>query len=418
MKQEDLFAMAIGVKLPWFIEDINLDEDKGELNININFKTGSEFEYLDENSGEIKKYKAYDTSIKTWRHMNFFQYRCYLHARVPRVDIGEGKVKQVKTPWEGISSGFTLLFEALLLQFAKSMTVHQICEMVGSYDAKIWNMFHNYTNTCREMSDYSKVEKVGMDETAARRGHDYITLFVDLEERKTLFVAVGKGSETVKEFVKDLEAHGGDARRIKEASIDMSPAFIKGVNKELENAEITFDKFHVIKVLNEGVDSVRREESKENSILNGSRYVFIKNQENHTKTQKAKFEEIKMSAIHCKSYKSMQIREAFQLLYQSKDEKTFVILYKKWYFWATHCRIPQMINAAKTINRHKEGIFTWAKSKISNGILEGFNSIFQAAKAKARGYKNTETIKTVIYLLTAKLDFSKVNRFCATHTLL
>ena len=114
----------------------------------------------------------------------------------------------------------------------------------------------------------------------------------------------------------------------------------------------------------------------------------------------------------------MQIRESFQQLYQSDSKEMFVSLYKTWYFWATHCKIEPIIKAAKTINRHKEGVINWASSKISNGILEGFNSIFQAAKAKARGYKNTETIKTVIYLLTAKLDFSKVNRFYATHSLL
>jgi len=418
MTQEELFAMAIGIQKPWYVESVNLDIERSELNIKVNFTKGSIFEYRDEETGEVGKYKAYDTSVKTWRHMNFFQYHCYLQARIPRVDLGNGKIKQVKAPWEGIAAGFTLLFEALILQLAKVMPVHQICQMIGTYDNKIWDILSCYTQRCREQSDYSEVKKVGMDETAARRGHDYVTLFVDEEEKKTLFVTEGKSNETIKDFVKDLHEHNGKAENIEHVSCDMSPAFIKGVSENLPNAEITFDKFHLIKVLNEAVDNVRREEQKTNPILIHSRYVFLKNQVNYTAKQKEKFEEIKMSKLKIKTFKALQIRESFQEIYLSNDKDSFTKLLKKWYFWATHCRIPQIKEVAKTIKSHWTGVVNWAKSRINNGILEGFNSIFQAAKAKARGYKKTETIKTIIYILTAKLDFGLINQFCVTHTLL
>jgi len=100
MTEEELFALAIGIQKPWYVESINLDIQSGKLNIEVNFPRGSLFKYINEETGEIGEYKAYDTSKKTWRHMNFFQYRCYLHARIPRVDLGNGKIKQIKTPWE------------------------------------------------------------------------------------------------------------------------------------------------------------------------------------------------------------------------------------------------------------------------------------------------------------------------------
>jgi len=418
MKQEELFAMAIGIRAPWEITKINLDIVKGELNIDIDFIKGSEFEYLSQETGEISRYKAYDAKIKEWRHMNFFQYRCYLRARVPRVKLSDGKVKQVKTTWEGNSSGFTLLFEAFMLQLVEVMPVHQVCEIVGSYDAKLWAMLESYTEKCREQSDYSQVENIGMDETAARRGHDYVTLFVDLDERKTIFVTEGKGNETIAEFVEDLHEHKGMAENIKNVSCDMSPAFIKGINENLPNANIVFDKFHIVKIINHAVDQVRKQEVKTNPILKESKYVFLKNQWNFTKKQKEKYEEIKLSKLNIKTFKAMQIREAFQQIYLVEDKNKFEGLLKKWYFWATHCKIPNIINVAKTIKKHWNGIVNWAKKNINNGILEGFNSLFQAAKAKARGYKKTDTIKAVIYILTGKLDFSIINPFCATHTLL
>lgn len=151
MTQEDLFSMAIGIQSPWFIENIHLDTNSNELNIKVNFSKGSLFTYLDKETGEIGQYKAYDTSIKTWRHLNFFQYRCFLHARIPRVDLGNGKIRQVTAPWEGVTDGFTLLFEALILQLAKVMPVHQICQMVDTYDNKIWNMLKIYQEKCREL---------------------------------------------------------------------------------------------------------------------------------------------------------------------------------------------------------------------------------------------------------------------------
>jgi len=350
--------------------------------------------------------------------MNFFQYRCYLHARIPRVKLGDGKIKQVKAPWEGVAHGFTLLFEALIMQFAKVMPVHQICQMVGTYDYKVWDIIQRYTQTCRELSDYSDVKQVGMDETAARRGHDYVTLFVDMQEKKTLFVTEGKSSETTKDFVVDLQEHGGEAQNIEQVSCDMSPAFIKGVEENLPMADITFDKFHIIKIINKAVDQVRKQEVKTNPMLKDSKFVFLKNQINYTVKQKEKYQSISMSKLNIKTFRALRIREAFQQIYLCDNKESFEPLLNKWYFWATHCRIPQIIEVAKTIKRHWKGVLNWANSRITNGILEGFNSIFQAAKAKARGYKKTETIKAIIYLLTAKLDFSQVNHYCSTHSLL
>jgi transposase len=416
--QDELFAMALGVQKPWYVRRVEFDKDKGELNIKVDFAKGSEFEYVNEETGVIGKYKAYDTVEKTWRHMNFFQYRCYLHARIPRVNIGDGKVRQVKTPWEGISSGFTLLFEALILQLARAMTVHQICELIDSYDGKIWKMLDIYTEMCRDLSDFSGVESVGIDETAARRGHDYVTLFVDLKEKKTLFVTEGRSSETVEAFAHDLERHNSKAENIEKVSCDMSPAFIKGVEENLPNADITFDKFHIVKTINEAVESVRKLEQASNPILKNSRFVFLKNRKNFTARQREKYEEIKMSKMKIKTFKALQIRESFQELYQSSSKEDFEMYLRQWYFWATHSRIPQIAQVARTIKRHWEGIVNWASSRINNGILEGFNSVFQAAKAKARGYKNSRTIKTVIYLLTGKLDFSLLNQHSATHSFL
>ena len=228
----------------------------------------------------------------------------------------------------------------------------------------------------------------------------------------------GKGHEVVDEFVKDLELHHGAAENIRQISCDMSPAFIKGVEKNLPEAVIVFDRFHITKIINEAADKVCKEEAKSNPILKGSRYLFLKNRENLTKHQTTMLDTLKISGLNLKTMRALFLCEAFRQIYQAPTPAVFERLLKKWYFRATHSRIPYIIEAAKTIKRHWNGIITWINYQINNGILEGFNSIFQAAKAKARGYKKTNTIKTIIYILTGNLDFSIVNQYYVTHTIL
>ena len=416
LTQKDLFAKALLVEKPWFVHDINFDQNAGKLEIWIDFERGSSFYYEDKELGIEGHFKAYDTTEKTWRHLNFFQYQCYLHAWIPRVDLGNGKIRQVQAPWEGHAPGFTLLFEALILELVKVMPVHNVCQVLDVYDNKLWKMIKAYTNKARAEEDYSEVTVVGIDETSVRKNHVYVSLFVDIEEKRTIFVTEGRDHTVIQAFVSDLVAHGGQPDNIEQVSCDMSPAFIKGVEANLPNASVVFDRFHVSKVINEAVDKVRKGEVEKNPILKGSKYIFLKNRENLTAYQKQRLEGIRLSGLNLKTMKALNIREAFQQIYQAPTAEMFDKLLRKWYFWATHSRIEPIKEAAYTIQRHWDGIVNWFDYKISNGILEGFNSIFQAAKAKARGYRRYDTIKAIIYLLTGKLDFSKINPHYVTHS--
>ena len=190
------------------------------------------------------------------------------------MDIGKGKKRQVKAPWEGQAFGFTLLFEAFILELVRVMPVHQVSQLLGVYDSKLWNMMNTYVELCREQEDFSDVKVVGVDETSARKGHDYVSLLVDLEEKKTLFVTEGKGHEVVADFVSDLEAHHGTSENIQQISCDMSAAFIKGVEENLPEAAIVFDRFHVTKIINEAVDKIRRDEVKRTPFLKAADTCF------------------------------------------------------------------------------------------------------------------------------------------------
>ncbi len=407
MHMKDIFSKALGIEYPWYVESVEFDESNKRLDINLNFERGATFSQ----DGLPGEYKAYDTIQKEWRHLNFFQHECYLKARVPRIKTPDGRIRLIMPYWSGLQNGFTLLFEALVVQLGKHMTINQVGKLINASDYKVWTILEKYTEEARKLVDYSKVTQLGVDETSIAKGHDYVSLFVDLDKRNTLFVAQGKDSDTFNQFKHDFKEHNGDVKNITDISCDMSPAFIKGSREHIPLAQITFDKFHVLKIINTGVDQVRRDEARNNPLLKGTRFIFLKNEKNLTVKQRNQKEELSLSKLNLKSLRALAIREAFQNIYFAETFEEFEKRLKEWYFWATHSRLEPMIKAAKTIKKHWDGIVRWKESQINNGILEGINSIVQAAKRKARGYK-FKHYRTIVYLLTSDLDFAKLNPAC------
>jgi transposase len=400
MQDTDLFQLALGLFPPWLVEQCTFDPEQKQLDIYIDFTRGGEFSCPE--CGRLGC-KAYDTLDKVWRHLNFFEHVTYLHVRTPRVQCPECGVKQVSIPWAREGSGFTLLFEAYIMAMAKEMPVNAVARLVGEHDTRIWRILNHYVNKAREQQDYSQVSTVGVDETSSKRGHNYITVFVDMDASKVLFVTPGKDAATLNAFKEDLEAHGGCAQNIRQVSCDMSPAFIHGTEDTFENASITFDRFHIMKIINEAVDEVRRTEQKIRPELKKTRFAWLKNPKNLTTKQQAVIETLNVPKLNLKTAKAYQIKLNFQELYDQPKEQAEAFL-KKWYFWATHSRLQPMIEAARTIKNHWDGVLAWFDSGISNGILEGINSLIQAAKAKARGYRSTRNLITIVYLIAGKLN--------------
>jgi len=400
MRDTELFQMALGLVAPWQVQRTDFDAAAKRLDIYLDFAKGGRFACPRCGAADCP---AYDTEAKTWRHLNFFQHEAYLHARVPRITCTGCGVKQVSVPWARDGSGFTLLFEALVMAMVKAMPVAAVERLVNEWDTRLWRVIHHYVEEARARADYGDVTRVAFDETASRRGHNYVSLFVDLACRRVLFATEGKDAATVAAFAKDLTAHGANPEAVAEVCIDMSPAFIAGTAESLPNAQITFDKFHVVKLINEAVDEVRRTEQKSRAELKKSRYLWLKNPQNLSDRQRAQLDGL--SSSNLKTGSTYRIRLAFQELYQQPASQAEAFL-KKWYWWATHSRLTPIIDVARTVKRHWKGILRWFHTKIANGIMEAINSLVQAAKAKARGYRSTRNLKAIIYLIAGKLEMA------------
>jgi transposase len=400
MRDIDLFQLALSLTPPWEVVSSDFDPAQKRLEIRIDFPRGSVFDCPECGQSACK---AHDTVDKKWRHMNFFQHEAYLNARVPRVKCPKCGIKLVKVPWARPDSGFTLLFEALIMSLVKQMPVKAVATLIGEQDTRLWRVLNHYVYRARDEVELSEVSRVGIDETSSKRGHNYISVFVDLDKTRVIYATEGKDSETIDDFIADFKNHNGNPDAIEEVCCDMSPAFIKGVEESLPNAHLTFDKFHVMKIINDAVDEVRRHEQIHRPDLKKTRFIWLKNRENLKVNQLKRLEELDVKRLNLKTARAYHIRLTFQDLWNQQPENAEQFL-KKWYFWAMHSRLEPMKQAARTVKRHWNGILRWFKSKINNGILEGLNSLIQSAKSRARGYRSIRNMVTIVYLLGGKLE--------------
>lgn len=397
----ELFKLALGVSAPWKITEIEFKEANRtkELHVSIDFERGAKFPSA---TGELCN--VYDTTQKTWRHLNFFEHSAYLHCRVPRIKTGAGNVELVQVPWARQNSGFTLLFEAYVMQLIENeMPINKVGKLVNENPHRIWTIFNHWIERAYSADMPKTPEKLGLDETSKRRGHNYVTVAANLDERRVIHVVEGKDKSAVKQIGEYLASKNIGAQEVKHASIDMSPSFISGIKEYFPEAEIHFDRFHVKKLLNEAMDEVRKLERKQHKELKGHKYLFLKNKENLTTAKQEKLSElITLYPVLGKAYR---LKELFDDVWgmKSKDEASAFL--SSWCNDVEQEGIEPFKRFVKTIKAHWSGIINFCETAINNGILEGINSKIQLAKRRARGYRQTENFINMIYFLCGKLKF-------------
>lgn len=395
-----LFQAALGLTSPWQVSRSEFRQEAQELHLWIDFPRGSRFS-CPECPAECR---AYDTEERTWRHLNFFQHKTYLHARFPRVNCSACGVKTVEAPWARSGSGFTLLFEAFVLTLCREMTVSAAARIVGEHDTRLWRILEAYVETARQEQEFSGVTQLGVDETACKSGHDYVSVFADLKERRVLYVTSGRDATVVKTFKETFQAQSGDPSAVEAVCMDMWPAYIGGFAQEFGSAVEVFDRFHVMKIVNAALDAIRRAEVKENLLLKQTRYLWLKNPVNLTEKQRERLEPLK--AMNLGTATAYQMKLNLQELWEQPDRQSAEAFLFRWCEWVEGSEIGRaMKKAAQTIRGHATGILNYFTVPITNGLMEGINSLIQAAKSKARGYRTHRNFCTIIYLIAGKLRF-------------
>ena len=407
-----VFEAALGIGDPWSVASVDLDEAAKVLTVLIDFKPGSRFAV----SGHEGVHPVHDTVTKSYRHMNFFQHECVLQVRTPRVTLPNGSVRLVEPDFAGRLSGFTLLFEAFILMLAQQMPFAAVARLVGESAHRVMAVCERYVYIALGLADFSDVRALAVDETSRARGHDYVTLAADAVKRRVLFVTEGRDAKTIAELAVHLDDHGCPPGQIDTVSIDMSPAFIKGVNQELPNARITFDKFHVVWHANAAVDKMRRIEQRTTKSLKGMRWSLLKDRSSLKPEAAADLDSLIGKMTTVRTARAWLYKERLRDILERKQINVVRGMLEHWCSCVMRSKVEPMKEVAALVRRHLEGIVAWAQTRQTNGFLEAINGLFQAAKRRARGFTRLSTIQTVIFLIAGKLDFHAINAYARQPT--
>lgn len=413
MTPEKLFQDLLGLGLNWEVAESRFEREGGTVFLEIR-ETARLWESVrcPKDTGLVSCYDH--TEVLTWRHLNVFQHRCEITCRLARGKCRQcGHVFRVRPPWEGLSTHFTKEFEAFALLLMREMPMSKVAELVDATDTRLWRMLFRQVDAAYAEADLSNVCCVGVDEMSVRKGHEYISVFADLVARRVIFATEGKDKETWMKFVEALEKHNGHRHAITQASMDMSPAYQTGVAENCRNAQVVFDKFHVIKNANEAVDKVRRAEVRMGGqgvweALHKSQWLWRKNPQNLTDMEQERLAKIKDKNLS--TAKAYQMRLVLQDIYRSAHAGIARHRFKVWCRWVRWVArfhkaslFASMVKLAQMVENHLAGILAHWKSGVTNAFMEGLNSVFSATKRKARGYRSTTHLITMLYFVAGKL---------------
>ena len=405
MDGNQIFMLGLGLQAPWKIVDQHLDTVKSpnELRLSVGAERGSL--YPCPKCG--KACPAHDYKELTWQHLNFFQHHCYITAKVPRTACEDHGIHRVKVPWAREGSKFTLLFEQALLTLVREMPVKACARYVGVNDKRIWRVIKHYVSQALLTMDLSALKAIGLDETASKRGHNYVTVFIDMDrsDKPVVFATPGKGKQTVKDFRAFLEEHGGQADNVLEVVCDMSPAFLAATQEEFPEASVTVDWFHVVQLFTRAVDDVRKAERKVKSHPKSLRWAVLKKADGPL-TDKQAEALVELETSDLKTCIAWKIKEKLRWIRHAGTAQaarwrlTHFLKYAKSLLG--DCDVLEPVRKAlSTVESHFDGILQRWTSTYTNARMEGLNSLFQAARSRARGYRNTGTFTMMIYMIAS-----------------
>jgi transposase len=413
MTPERLFHELLGLGLNWEVVESRFERESGTVFLEIR-ETSRLWESArcPKEGGPVFCYDH--TEELTWRHLNVFQHRCEITCRLPRGKCRQcGHVFRVRPPWEGLSTHFTKEFEAFALLLMREMPMSKVAAVVGETDTRLWRMLFRQVDAAYAEADFSPVCCVGVDEMSVRKGHEYLSVFADLVGKRVLFATEGKDHQVWVKFIAALEGHNGHRHAITQVSMDMSPAYQKGVKQTCRNAQVVFDKFHVIAHANQAVDDVRQAEVRLGGAgvweaLHQSQWLWRKNPENLSEKESARLAGIDQKSL--RTAKAYQMRLVLQDIYRSPTATVAQQRFRVWCRWVRWVARQQpknllrsMVKVAALVEKHLAGILAHWKWGVTNAFMEGLNSVFSATKRKARGYRSTTHLITMLYLVAGKL---------------
>lgn len=400
MKSKELFAAGLGLPWPWFIRKVYLEgkEDDMILHIHVDHKRRVKFNF------EGEDYPVYDHQERTWKHLNFFQHKCHLHARVPRVKLPDGKVKLVEVPWANPGSSFSLLYEYDVIKLVQEgMSASGVGRRLEIGAKRVFGIIKRHVSYALATQEIEVVRELSVDETSSRKGHNYFTILADRKAKKVVGVAVGKDKEALAHALVDMDVRGGDRKLVRTVTMDMSRSYISGTNEHMRQADIVFDRYHIAAKMNKAVDLIRRQDRKEYEELKNSRYLWLKN--NNKLSSEQKIEVDRLSSAYPNIGTAYRLKELLKTILDQAYMSKRITPLNEWIKEAWKSNLEPIRKFINMLRDHWYGVKCYFQKLATNAYAERVNLKIQEIKRIAKGFANNNNFITMIYFHLGGLKF-------------
>jgi transposase len=316
-------------------------------------------------------------------------------------------VVQINVPWAEPSSGFTALMEALIIDWLLEASILAVSRRMKLSWDQIDGVMQRAVHRGLARRKLAAIRHVGVDEIAFQHRHEYVTIVSNQEGGGVLHVADGRKQEALDGFWRELTPE--QLAEIESVAMDMWAAYIRSAREHVPGAEskIAFDRFHVARAINEAVNEVRKREHKElaaqgDTTLAKTKYIWLKNPENHSELQEGMFELLKDLGL--KVARAWAIKETARGLWTYVKRGWAKRAWMKWISWATRSRLEPMRRVARMVKEHLWGILNAIVLRVTNASAESLNAKIKWIKDTACGFRNRERFKNAIYFHCGKLD--------------
>ncbi len=401
-----LYQDIIGVNAPWFVTAVVKDEVERKITV-----------LIEHDPTKVlacpmcaRSTKLYDHRVRILRYLDTCQYETFLEVHVPRVRCQKDGVKQIAIPFAEKHSRFTSRFERAVITWLQSSPLSTVAENFGLSWDEVDGIMQRGVRRGLARRKQEKVKHIGIDETSYQKGHEYVTIVLDKSKRSVIDVLEDRKAATLETWLKTQKSI--DLGGIESISMDMWDPYIKAVKATIDGWEekIAFDRFHVSKHLNTALDTVRRREHRSmiktlgESPLTKSRFQWLVNS-NRTDNRRGKRKAfLTLSRSKLETARAWRIKETANSLWDYIYMNVAKEAWRKLLYWISHCRIPEMIQAGKTVRNYLWGILNAIRLQTTNGLLEAKNNCIQRIKRMACGFRNRDRFRNAILFHLGNLD--------------
>ena len=404
MQDHELYQRILGLTHPWKVTDIRMSLAERQVVVVASHVSNALFECPECH----RACGIHDHRVKRWRHLPTCQLQTVIEASMPRVLCPEHGVHLVHVPWSEPGSGFTAMFEAMVIAWLGEATIKAVAKLVGLSWDQVDGISQRAIDRGLERRKPSIVKNMGIDETSYQDDHEYVSVITDRDRGIVLEVLEDRRKETVVKWLADLS--DGQRQGMSTISMDMWDGFIGAFREQIPEADrkICFDRFHVASYFGKAVDKVRIPEQKllketaGDDRLTGTKHDWLRNSERTDNRSRVCFMSLTRSTL--RTARAWAIKEQAGKLWGFTSRIWAEKGWRHLLGWIDRCRLKPVMKVGKMVKGHLWGIINAIVASATNAIGESLNARIQKIKSMACGYRNRDRFRRAILFRLGGLD--------------